>query len=137
MKSRGRLAPLALVTLGLFVPAAPSRADSYPRQPGVDVVHYSFRLTLSDETDVIEGETSVEFRVVQEGLSSLTLDLVQPKPADPAKGMTVSAVTEGGAPRTFEHADDRLTIRLEPAGRAGERRTRRRALPRHPARPAC
>ena len=37
--------------------------------------------------------------------------------------MTVSAVTEGGAPRTFEHAGDRLTIRLDPAGRAGERRT--------------
>ena len=123
MKPRGCFAPLALVTLGLLTPAGASYADTYPRQPGVDVVHYSFRLTLSDETDVIEGETSVELRVVQEGLPSLTLDLVQPKPAEPAKGMTVSAVTEGGAARTFEHAGDRLTIRLEPAGRAGERRT--------------
>jgi aminopeptidase N len=35
----------------------------------------------------------------------------------------VSAVTEAGAPSTFEHAADRLAIRLEPSGRAGERRT--------------
>jgi hypothetical protein len=36
---------------------------------------------------VIEGETAVEFRVVQDGLSALTLDLVQPKPAAPDRGM--------------------------------------------------
>ena len=123
MKSRGRLALVALLAPALLVPAAPSRADTYPRQPGVDVVHYAFRLTLSDETDVIEGETTVEFRVVQEGLAALSLDLVQPKPAAPDRGMTVSAVTEGGAPRAFEHTGDRLAIHLEPVGHAGERRS--------------
>ena len=123
MKPCGKLLLLALLTPALLVPADLARADTYPRQPGVDVVHYAFQLTLRDETDVIEGETSVELRVVQDGLSTLTLDLVQPKPAAPDRGMTVSAVTEGGAPRTFEHTGDRLAIRLEPAGRAGERRT--------------
>ena len=123
MKSRGRLALVALLAPALLVPAAPSRADTYPRQPGVDVVHYAFRLTLSDETDVIEGETTVEFRVVQEGLAALSLDLVQPKPAAPDRGMTVSAVTEGGAPQAFEHTGDRLAIHLEPVGHAGERRS--------------
>jgi len=123
MKSRGRLALVASLTPALLAPAAPSRADTYPRQPGVDVVHYAFRLTLSDEADVIEGETTVEFRVVQEGLAALSLDLVQPKPAAPDRGMTVSAVTEAGAPRAFEHTGDRLAIRLEPVGRAGERRS--------------
>ena len=123
MNSRGPLALLALLALGLLAPAPPSHADSYPRQPGVDVVHYAFQLTLSDESDAIEGETSVEFRVLQEGLASLTLDLVQPKPAAPGRGMTVSSVTEGGALRAFEHTADRLAIRLEPAGRPGERRT--------------
>ena len=123
MQSSGRFVVLALLTLASSPAAAPARADSYPRQPGVDVVHYAFRLTLRDDSDVIEGETTVEFRVVQDGLSALTLDLVQPQPAAPDRGMTVSAVTEAGAPAKFEHAADRLAIRLEPAGRAGERRT--------------
>jgi len=123
MHSSGRFVVLALLTLASGPAAAPARADSYPRQPGVDIVHYAFRLTLRDDSDVIEGETTVEFRVVQDGLSALTLDLVQPQPAAPDRGMTVSAVTEAGAPAKFEHAADRLAIRLEPAGRAGERRT--------------
>jgi aminopeptidase N len=118
---RRRRSVTAVMLLALA--AAPrSRADTYPRQPGVNIVHYAFRLTLSDETDVIVGETTVELSVVQEGLSALTLDLVQPKPAAPDRGMTVSAVIEAGAPVSFEHAADRLAIRLEPVGRAGERR---------------
>jgi aminopeptidase N len=124
MKSSGRLVLLAFLTAALLAPATPSRADTYPRQPGVDVVHYAFRLTLSDETDVIEGEATVELRAVQDGLSTVTLDLAQrPQPGASDRGMTVSAVTESGAPLRFEHAADRLAIRLEPVGRAGERRT--------------
>jgi aminopeptidase N len=100
-----------------------ARADTYPRQPGLDVVQYSFRLTLSDETDAIEGETTVDFRVLQDGLAALTLDLVQPKAGAADKGMTVSGVSEGGRALRFDHANDRLAIQLEPKGRAGERRS--------------
>jgi aminopeptidase N len=122
--SPGRqLVPLALLVLALGPAAAPSGADTYPRQPGVDIVHYAFGLTLSDDTDVIEGETAVEFRVLQDDLAALTLDLVGPTAETPERGMTVSAVTEAGVPLTFEHAADRLTIRLEPTGRAGQQRT--------------
>ncbi len=119
-----RLLAAAQAVLVLLVGSPfPAQADTYPRQPGVDVVHYAFRLTLSDDTDVIEGETTVEFRVTQDGFPTLTLDLAQPKPAAPDRGMAVTAVTEAGVPVKFEHAGDRLAIRLEPAGRAGERRT--------------
>jgi len=123
MRFRGRFVMLAALAIALGPAAAPSRADSYSRQPGVDVVHYAFRLTLSDDTDALEGEATVEFRVVQEGLSTLSLDLAQPKAAAPDRGMTVSAVVEAGAPLKFEHVGDRLSIRLEPAGRESERRT--------------
>ena len=37
----------------LFVAAA-SRADTYPRQPGVDAIHYVFRLTVDE---IIAGVT--------------------------------------------------------------------------------
>ena len=110
------------VAVALALPALCARADTYPRQPGVDVARYSFRLTLGDATDVVEGEATVDFRVLQDGLATLTLDLVQPKPGAADKGMTVSAVSEGGKAAAFEHTSDRLAIRLEPKGRAGERR---------------
>ncbi len=114
------LLAVGVMTGGVSVP---SRADTYPRQPGVDIVNYAFHLTLSDDTDVIEGEASIEFRVVQDGVSTLTLDLAQPKPGAPDRGMSVSAVTEADRPAKFEHLADRLAIHLEPVGRAGEKRT--------------
>ena len=116
--------PLALASTSILGFASPgAHADTYPRQPGVDVVQYSFRLTLGDASDEIEGEAAVDFRVQQDGLETLSLDLVQPKPPAVAKGMTVSAVTEGDKAVSFEHANDRLSIHLEPKGRAGERRS--------------
>lgn len=53
------------------------RADSYPRQPGIDVQHYVFRVTLSDDTDEIAGEATVTVRV-KEGVHELALDLAAP-----------------------------------------------------------
>ena len=105
-----------------FAAAIPAAADTYPRQSGIDIVNYAFWLTLSDETDAIVGETEVTFKVARDGVAALALDLVQPKPGSPNRGMTVSAVTEAGKAVAFEHRDDRLTIRLEPAGSIGETR---------------
>ena len=123
MQPSPRLSTLALLTLALTTAASTARADTYPRQPGVDVVHYAFHLTLSDDTDVIEGETTIQLRVVQDGLAIVTLDLAQrPQPKAPDRGMTVSAVSEAGAPLKFEHTGDRLSVQLAPAGRAGEER---------------
>ncbi|MBX7186207.1 MAG: M1 family metallopeptidase [Vicinamibacteria bacterium] len=115
--------PMAGLSCGLLVLAGVARADTYPRQPGVDILHYAFHLTLSDETDSIEGEAKITLRVAKDGVNTLTLDLVQPKAEAQNRGMTVSAVTEAGKAVTFEHANDRLTLRLDPAGRAGETRT--------------
>ena len=119
MRLRTRAAAVLLAPL-LALTAPTVRADTYPRQPGVDVLNYTFRLTLSDTTDSIEGRTTVSFRVVQDGLATLTLDLVQPKPPLADRGMTVSAVTEADKPIAFEHTGDRLTVRLGPEGRVGD-----------------
>ena len=101
---------------GLFLRPRRARergpADIYPRQPGVDILHYAFHLTLTDETDSIEGEAMITLRVVRDGVNTLTLDLVQPKAEAQNRGMTVSSVTEAGKNVTFEHASDRLTLSL-------------------------
>ncbi len=76
------------------MPSPPCSADNYPRQPGIDVMHYAFRLTLRDEADEIEGAATVDVRFVKDGLTELTLDLATPASG---KGMTVSSVTCRGA----------------------------------------
>jgi len=116
----GRLAALVLLAAGTV--AGPASADTYPRQPGVDVDHYAFDLTLSDATDAIQGEATVRVHVLEDGLSTLILDLVQRSEGAPDRGMTVSEVSEDGRALAHEHAGDRLRITLDPPGRRGERR---------------
>jgi aminopeptidase N len=116
------LLSLALAT-AVASPPRSALADTYPRQPGVDVVQYTFRLSLRDDSDSIEGDATVDFRVLQADLAALTLDLAQPRPEAPQNGMTVSEVSEHGAPLRFTHANDRLEVQLEPRGRSGERRS--------------
>ncbi len=106
-----------LAALALCVPLL--LADSYPRQPGVDVQHYVFRVTLNDDTDEIAGETTVTLRFVTAGLAEFHLDLAS---ASGGKGMTVSEVTSGGRAVKYTHLADRLTIALYPASKAGELR---------------
>jgi aminopeptidase N len=103
----------------LFLLPALLFADSYPRQSGVDVQHYIFRVTLSDQSSEITGRSTALIRFVQDGVSEFFLDLAGAKDG---KGMTVSAVTSGGVPLSYKHAADRLTITLTPAPKAGERR---------------
>jgi len=91
-------------------------ADTYPRQPGIDVLHYVFRLTLADASNEIAGESTATFKFASAGIKEVVLDLAT-KSAE--KGMTVSAVTCGGAAATFTHDANRLRIVLPtpvPAG---------------------
>ena len=50
-------------------------ADTYPRQPGVDAIHYVFRLALGDASDEIAGETTVTVKFATGGLREVALDL--------------------------------------------------------------
>ena len=94
-------------------------ADPYPRQPGVDVQHYIFRVTLGDDSDAISGETTVTVRFVQDGLAEWALDLASPANG---KGMTVTEVASNGAPVEYTHESDRLRIAIRPPSKAGELR---------------
>ena len=100
--------------LPLLLPSA--LADTYPRQPSIDVQHYSFHLSLSDETDEIVGEASVTLRLLQPGVTEFSLDLASPANG---KGMTVSEVALSSIPTPstplhFTHTDNRLSIAIPP-----------------------
>jgi aminopeptidase N len=94
-------------------------ADTYPRQQGVDALHYAFRLTLNDDNNEIAGEAAIELGFTRDGLSEATLDLAS---AAAGKGMTVTGVACAGEPVRFEHKENRLRIFLQSAPKAGDRR---------------
>ncbi len=107
------------VFLALSLCAAPLYADNYPRQPGIDMEHYIFRVVLSDENDEIAGETTARIRFVKPGVTQVMLDLATQANG---KGMTVSDVSSGGVALHYTHQSDKLTITLPAAPAIGELR---------------
>lgn len=104
----------------MLVGATASFADTYPRQPLVDAIHYVFALELSDATDEIVGEAKVTLRFGGPGVASVALDLAS---TVDGKGMTVAGVTALDQPVAFSHQSGRLSLRLEAPPAAGEERT--------------
>jgi aminopeptidase N len=108
---------LLCLCLGWF--ATLVMADTYPRQPGIDVLNYVFRLTLSDDTDEIIGEATIDLRFLKDNLTDFTLDFVT---VNTGKGMVVSDVQSAGVPVRFTHQADNLRIALGSPSQNGERR---------------
>ncbi len=102
--------------LALLVIPAVAGADTYPRQAGVDAIHYVFRLSLGDTSDEIAGEASVTLKFTADGLREVVLDLAS---ANAGKGMTVASV----GPLPFTHAKDRLSVTLPAPSKAGQELT--------------
>ena len=113
--ARAFIFPLA----ALFFAAPSVHADKYPRQAGLDVRHYIFRIALNDANEEISGSATLEIRFLEDDIARVSLDLAS---ASGGKGMTVSSVTCLGAPVPFSHASNRLTLTLLPPPKAGDRR---------------
>ena len=107
---------LALV---LGVPSTIETPDTYPKNPNIDVRNYVFRLTLSDETDVITGQATIDCRFLVDGIAEVRLDLIGVN-AD-GKGMAVTVVTSDGNRVGFSHTGDELLIQLPALSRANQR----------------
>ena len=86
-------------------------ADTYPKNPRVDVLHYRFALELQDRDNSISGTADVDVLFVGDDESALRFDLMNFDSAT-GTGMTVSAVTSDGANLAFVHRDNTLTITL-------------------------
>ena len=112
-----RLVSLAVLLVAV---SASLRADTYPRQPDVDAVHYTFTLELSDANPEITGSAAIEMRFVKDGVTSFELDLAS---AANDKGMTVTAVSSNVGAVTHTHAGGRLRITMSAPSTANEHRT--------------
>lgn len=112
MSSSGDNRPLmrTLFCTLLLLPAL-AAADTYPRQTGVDAVHYVFRLALSDSSDAIAGRATVTVKFVADDVREVVLDLTS---AAAGTGMTVQSVDA----LLFVHENHRLRVTLPSPSRA-------------------
>ena len=115
---------LGLVLLVALAPligagGGPEPADTYPKNPDIDVLNYAFALTLSDTTDEIVGEATVDIRFLADGITRVRLDLINQ--GSDGRGMAVSEVTSSDGAVTFSHRNDELFITLSGPTRANQR----------------
>ncbi|MBL7872515.1 MAG: M1 family peptidase [Cyclobacteriaceae bacterium] len=98
-----------------------SHADTYPKNPKVDVLNYAFRIELFDTTDEIKCTVTIDVRYVGEGVKFLRLDLVKASAALANKGMTVSGVSSEGESLSYTHDNEELKIKLPVASQLNQR----------------
>jgi len=116
-------AALLLATLLFAVPARAQNAPASPRD-GIDVERYRFALTLSDDSDRIEGGARVRVRFLADTVRTFALDLIGKDDGGDGTGMTVESVQRDGEDVPYEHENDRLRINAE-APKKGDQRTYR------------
>ena len=98
---------LPLYTFAVFPPS-----DNYPKNPSIDVINYKFRIELSDTTDEIACEETIEVRYLVAGVTTFRLDLIKASEKLENKGMVVSQVVSEGKILEYVHENDALTITL-------------------------
>ncbi|MDE2997266.1 MAG: M1 family metallopeptidase [Bacteroidota bacterium] len=111
----------AFALLFVLPASAQEYSDSYPKNPGIDIQGYMFEITVSDDTDVIQGRNHVDARFVEGGQSRLRLDLIGKTAGRDGRGMEVHRVSRGDEELSFAHANDALVIDLGMDVPAGER----------------
>ena len=90
-------------------------ADNYPINRALDIQHYAFQLTLSDQSDEIVGETTIQVLFKTADSKRLRLDFANQNPKTGGKGMLVEGVFFQNKRISFQHADDVLWIDLPQA----------------------
>ncbi len=103
---------LLLFLLPLYTSFAFPPSDNYPKNPNIDAVNYTFRISVSDTTDEISCEETIDIRYLAEGINTLRLDLIVASKKLDGKGMIVGSVISEGKTLEYTHENDVLTIQL-------------------------
>ncbi|MEI9921965.1 MAG: M1 family metallopeptidase [Bacteroidota bacterium] len=98
----------SLLIAAILLIAGYSYADTYPKNPKIDVLNYTFRIELSDNTDEIKCVETVDVRYVGDGVRILRLDLVNAT-------MKVTSITSANKELSFTHENNALLITLPSA----------------------
>jgi aminopeptidase N len=95
--------------------------DNYPKNSKIDAINYIFNIELSDDTDEITCEVTVDIRFLGSGVQNLRLDLVNVSNELDNKGMVVSSVSSNGNELKFTHANNELLINLAKPSETNQR----------------
>lgn len=113
--------PTFLILFLLLAQTSFAFTDSYPKNPKVDVLNYRFKIKLSDQTDEIKCEATIDVRYVGEGVDSLRLDLVKASDLLENKGMRISSIFSNGKALEYTHEGSELNIKLPNSSKPNQR----------------
>ena len=105
------LKPFILLLCIIVYPVVVS-ADDYPVNKNIDIKHYSFELSLSDNTDEIFGNAKIYLLFKKSGLKTFRLDLINKTLERKGKGMQIDSVTLGNVSIPYTHQNDEIIINL-------------------------
>jgi len=86
--------------------------DNYPKNPNIDVIHYTFNITLADETDMIKATATLLVKFKINGIETLRLDLTNKSEELANKGMIIKRIFSQGNTLNYTHDADVLLIQL-------------------------
>lgn len=95
--------------------------DGYPKNPNIDIINYIFKIELSDTTDEISVDLTVDVRFVTKGVKKMRLDLINKSSELGNKGMAVSSVSLNGKSLEYTHKNDELFIHLKEPSKKNQR----------------
>jgi aminopeptidase N len=83
-------------------------ANAQVQFPDIDVQHYVFRIGLSDQSDTIKGDATIQVKFTRD-VSTFSLNLV--RPGKDGKGMRISKITdEEGKSLAFSQDNDFFSV---------------------------
>ena len=112
---------LSFTILSFFNHVLFANIDPYPKNSKIDILNYIFEINLSDDTDEISCETTVDFRFLDSGIQKVRLDLINVSVKFDNKGMSVESVKSNKNQLKFTHKNDELWVYFDKASVINER----------------
>ena len=98
--------------LPIYTSAALPFSDNYPKNTDINALNYTFRIKVSDASDTIQCEETVDIQYLAAGVTTLRLDLINVSKKLENKGMVVRSIFSDGKPLKYTHENDVLLIQL-------------------------
>ena len=112
---------LSFTILSFFNHVLFANIDPYPKNSKIDILNYIFEINLSDDTDEISCETTVDFRFLDSGIQKVRLDLINVSVKLDNKGMVVESVESNKNQLKFTHKNDELWVYFDKGSMINER----------------
>jgi aminopeptidase N len=87
-----------------------SAGDGYNRNPQIDIINYTFRISVSDTSNIIYGKTTISLNFTGE-VSVMEFDLKNLK--TDGKGMIVDSVGFSNGEISWHHTEDKILVTPE------------------------